>query len=587
MFVSHYNVGEQTMKQVSEKAPHRLQCKHLSVAALWRMWGDNLRAWHLYLAETSPLSPANIRSGAKRLLQKFRGYLAGLRADLHHQVSANPTHHFPESDYRLIQLLYFVGGIIPHLSSSFRQRFIIRRKHRIHAGAAFRARLEQIRLHPVAFLSSALAIVVFCALLSLYTVGTSASYNGKNLGTVSGFSAVTAAVTDLEQITRQTLGDASYAVDTSLLDTDTAIVPRATVESTEEFTDHLSEELGEVEYAYALYIDDELVAATTFPGALEELLEQLKLGYITANTVDWHFAEKVEIRQEYVESDKVMNLGYIAEILNATKEGEVTYTVVANDSYYGIAEDYGMSVDELLAMNPGYDPKLLRVGDVLTISSAVPYLTVVNVERQRYVTDVPYSVDYQDDATMYQGDYKVLSAGVYGKSDVTANVTYINGEETAREVVAAVAISEPVTELQARGTIPRPTWFPTGSFRWPCSGSLTSYFGRRSTGIRGASTYHEGIDIANGYGTAIYAADGGTVKTSGWVSGLGYCVIIDHGNGYQTYYGHNSSLLVSAGAHVYKGQQIARMGSTGISSGNHCHFGIKLNGTFVNPLNYL
>ena len=153
--------------------------------------------------------------------------------------------------------------------------------------------------------------------------------------------------------------------------------------------------------------------------------------------------------------------------------------------------------------------------------------------------------------------------------------------------MASVPLSEPVTETQARGTIPRPTWFPTGSFRWPCSGTLTSYFGRRNTGIRGASTYHEGIDIANSYGTAIYAADGGTVSYSGWRSGFGYLVIIDHGNGYQTYYGHNSSLLVSTGEHVYKGQQIARMGSTGISSGNHCHFGIKINGTFVNPLNYL
>mgnify|MGYP002540017162 FL=1 len=62
---------------------------------------------------------------------------------------------------------------------------------------------------------------------------------------------------------------------------------------------------------------------------------------------------------------------------------------------------------------------------------------------------------------------------------------------------------------------------------------------------------------------------------------------IDHGNGYVTYYGHNSSLLVSVGEHVHKGQQVARMGSTGVSSGNHCDFRIQLNGTFLNPLNYL
>ena len=426
-----------------------------------------------------------------------------------------------------------------------------------------------------------------CALLSLYTIGTTAAYDGNDLGTVSGIRTVNAVVDDLENITRETLGDESYTVDMDKLDTQVGVVRRQSVESREEFTDNLSDELGMVEYAYALYIDGEPVAATTFPGALDELLDQLKKGYITANTVDSYFVENVEIKQEYVDASLVMNLGNIAEILNATKAGEVTYTVQAGDSYYYIAELYGMSVDDLLDMNPGYDPKLLRVGDVLTISNAVPYLTIVNVERQNYVQDIPYEVEYQDDTTMYQGDYKVLSAGEFGKADVTANVTYINGEETARQIVASVTLSDPVTEMQARGTIPRPTWFPTGSFRWPCSGTITSYFGRRNTGIRGASTYHEAIDIANSYGTPIYASDGGTVTYSGWRGGYGYLVIIDHGNGYQTYYGHNSSLVVSVGEHVYKGQQIARMGSTGVSSGNHCHFGILINGTFVNPLNYL
>ena len=319
----------------------------------------------------------------------------------------------------------------------------------------------------------------------------------------------------------------------------------------------------------------------------EWLLEQLKLGYETADTVNAYFAEEVDIRQEYVESSYVMNLGYIAEILNETKEGEVTYTVTAGDSYYSIAAKYDMSVDDLMKLNVGYDPKILRVGDVLTISNAVPYLTVVNVERQRYVQDVPYEVEYTDDASMYQGEYKVTSPGVYGKADMTANVTYINGEETEREGGASVTLCQPVTEQQLRGTKERPTWYPTGSFGWPCNGSLTSRFGYRNLNLRGASNYHRGSDIANRYGTSIYASDGGTVTYSGWMSGYGYLIIIDHGNGYQTYYGHNSSLVASKGEKVHKGQLIARMGSTGISSGNHCHFGIKLNGTFVNPLNYL
>ena len=559
-----------------------------SLSSLWNLWVDNLKEWHFYLVEEhGHHQRADISGWIDKLRQRIRSFMTSLRRDMRHQKNASRHRKFPESDYGIAQFCLYVAGSIPRVTAAIHERLTLRRRKHIDAAHAFQKQVDKVKTHPVAFLSGALVVVAVCALLSLYTIGTTAAYDGNDLGTVSGIRTVNAVVDDLENITRETLGDESYTVDMDKLDTQVGVVRRQSVESREEFTDNLSDELGMVEYAYALYIDGEPVAATTFPGALDELLDQLKKGYITANTVDSYFVENVEIKQEYVDASLVMNLGNIAEILNATKAGEVTYTVQAGDSYYYIAELYGMSVDDLLDMNPGYDPKLLRVGDVLTISNAVPYLTIVNVERQNYVQDIPYEVEYQDDTTMYQGDYKVLSAGEFGKADVTANVTYINGEETARQIVASVTLSDPVTEMQARGTIPRPTWFPTGSFRWPCSGTITSYFGRRNTGIRGASTYHEAIDIANSYGTPIYASDGGTVTYSGWRGGYGYLVIIDHGNGYQTYYGHNSSLVVSVGEHVYKGQQIARMGSTGVSSGNHCHFGILINGTFVNPLNYL
>lgn len=575
------------MKQTqTTPTPQKERRQIPSPAALWRMWMDNLKEWRFYLEENHR-QRLDISGWIDKLRLRCRTFMTSLRRDMRHQANASRHRKFPESESALAQLFLYAAGSVPRLTSALRDRFTLHRRKQINAAHAFQKQVDKIKQHPVAFLSCALVVVALCALLSLYTIGTTAVYDGSELGTVSGIRTVNAVVSDIEDITRQTLGDEDYTVNRDKLDTTVGVVSRQVVESREEFTDNLSDELGLVEYAYVLYIDGEPVAATTFPNALEEMLDQLKKSYITANTVDSYFVENVEIKQEYTDASLVMNLGNIAEILNATKSGEVTYTVEAGDSYYYIAELYDMSVDDLLDMNPGYDPKLLRVGDVLTISNAVPYLTVVDVERQNYVQDVPYQVEYQDDNTMYQGDYKVLSPGEYGKADVTANVTYINGEETARQVVASVTLSDPVTETQARGTIPRPTWFPTGSFRWPCSGSITSYFGRRNTGIRGASTYHEGIDIANSYGTAIYAADGGTVSYSGWRSGFGYLVIIDHGNGYQTYYGHNSSLLVSTGEHVYKGQQIARMGSTGISSGNHCHFGIKINGTFVNPLNYL
>jgi murein DD-endopeptidase MepM/ murein hydrolase activator NlpD len=186
---------------------------------------------------------------------------------------------------------------------------------------------------------------------------------------------------------------------------------------------------------------------------------------------------------------------------------------------------------------------------------------------------------------MYTGDFRVISQGEYGSADVVARVTYEGQAEIDRVIESETILKEPVTEVQARGTMERPTWLPTGSFRWPTSGTISSKYGYRS--IFGGSSFHGGIDIANSYGTDIVAADGGEVCYAGWMSGYGYLVQIDHGNGYVTYYGHNSSLEVSVGDKVYKGQHIAEMGSTGRSTGNHCHFEVRYKGERQNPMNYL
>ena len=568
---------DQQQKKAAGRDPNR---EHMTLSELWQLWRDNLMSWRSFCDEHHDLFTLNIQAGFRRIGR----WLSDLRSNARALAAANRDRRFPESEYGAAQLFLFFRSSLERRAAAIREGFSNRRKALTWMGGKRRHFFEKMHLHPVAFLCGAMAIAAAATVLSLYTLGAQVTYDGQDLGIVSSRRAAEKVVAELEDVTRATTGDGGYTVDTALLTAETGVFPRRELISDDEFEETLSDTLGVVDYAYVLYVDGEKVVATTRSGALEDLLEQLKLGYETADTVNAYFAEEVDIRQEYVESSYVMNLGYIAEILNETKEGEVTYTVTSGDSYYSIAEKYDLSVEALMKLNPGYDPKILRVGDVLTISNAVPYLTVVNVERQRYVQDVPYQVEYTDDSSMYQGEYKVTSAGVYGKADVTANVTYINGEEMEREVVASVTLSQPVTEQQLRGTKERPTWYPTGSFSWPCTGILTSRFGYRS--LLG-STYHNGIDIGNSYGTSIYAADGGTVTYSGWMSGYGYLIIIDHGNGYQTYYGHNSSLTVSVGAKVHKGQLIARMGSTGRSTGNHCHFGIKLNGTFVNPLNYL
>lgn len=118
-------------------------------------------------------------------------------------------------------------------------------------------------------------------------------------------------------------------------------------------------------------------------------------------------------------------------------------------------------------------------------------------------------------------------------------------------------------------------------YMWPLQGTVTSAFGTRG------ETMHEGIDIAAPQGTPIYAYMDGTVIFSGIYEGYGNLIVLDHGNGIKTYYGHNSVLHVTAGQQVVMGQHISDVGSTGDSTGPHCHFEIRISGTPVDPLGYL
>ena len=497
------------------------------------------------------------------------------------------AHRFPESNRKPLQFLLMLWGLLPSAASRLREILLGRRRERNLRTSRFSVWFEkEKRLHSLMFLggSCALAgIILFC---SFFTIGTTVSYDGQVLGRLASKSEAETVRKDLESITSRTLGE-TYTIDDSLLQYDSGWILRQDIEDKAVYEDQLSDEIGLVTSAYCLYVNDVRIGATPYEGALEELLDQLQKAASDEDTISCEFAEDVEIRQEYVPTSEIMNLGYIAELLYSTKTAEVTYEVKKGDTWSQIAAKNDMSSAELLALNPGYNINKLQIGEVLTLSASVPYLTMTVVKQERYLDDVSYNIEYTDSADLYQGDYKVTSKGEYGKADEMAKTTYVNGEETERTILSSVTLKEPVTEYRLRGTKVRPTWMPTGSFRWPTSGRISSYFGGRKSPGGIGSTNHKGIDIAVPRGTPIYAADGGTVTYSGWMSGYGYLVQIDHGNGYVTRYGHNSSLTVSVGQHVYKGQQVARAGSTGNSTGNHCHFEVRYNGVAKNPLNYL
>ncbi len=158
-------------------------------------------------------------------------------------------------------------------------------------------------------------------------------------------------------------------------------------------------------------------------------------------------------------------------------------------------------------------------------------------------------------------------------------------ERNAQQTAAGTEKSE--------GEAPVPTKAPekevTSAFIWPTPGypTVSSPFGYRLHPIQNVWKLHTGIDIGAAGGSNILASASGTVLSSGWQSGYGNCVVIDHGNGYSTLYAHASKLLVYAGQRVSQGQVIALVGSTGQSTGNHLHFEVRVNGSVQNPLNYV
>ena len=171
------------------------------------------------------------------------------------------------------------------------------------------------------------------------------------------------------------------------------------------------------------------------------------------------------------------------------------------------------------------------------------------------------------------------------RGDRAALLAEIDDLEAQSQALAAQirAAQERAAEQQASASAAAapPVVSGSGQLSWPVSGAVTSGFGVRW------GRMHEGIDIAVGTGTPVHAAAAGTVIYAGWMEGYGNLVVLDHGNGLSTAYGHNSSLATSVGQTVARGQVIAYSGSTGHSTGPHVHFEVRVNGGPVDPLGYL
>lgn len=343
--------------------------------------------------------------------------------------------------------------------------------------------------------------------------------------------------------------------------------------------------MGDIQaQAYAIIVDGEIIATVESEKIANEVLDSVKAMYVKEDKKYEYigFAEDVKVEAYNTTLANVSSKSTVVKKIKSGGQQEVTYEVKAGDTLYGICDKLGVSFNELKKMNPKItENTTIHIGDKFVTQQEIPLLTVETIEISTFAESIDYETVTKESSSYYKGDTVVTQAGKKGKARVTARLTKQNGITVEREDLETETITAPVDKIIVKGTKPVPAKKGTGTFRKPVNVAVYRGYGMRW------GRMHYGLDYAAPTGTPIYAADGGTVTKSGWSGAYGYVVVIDHGANRKTLYAHCSRLLVSAGTKVYKGQQIATVGSTGRSTGPHCHFEIFINGANVNPANYV
>ena len=326
----------------------------------------------------------------------------------------------------------------------------------------------------------------------------------------------------------------------------------------------------------AVYIDGTLRFVTTEGDHLRTYLESIKAPF--ENDMD------SSIRTGFVHDIRLLDGVYLQEsimsysdVISALNEGSGVHTYVAEegDTVQSVVDTTGVTFDSLAQMNPdlqSLDQEIPAGTELLTGASSAELLKVKVVQTETETVAIPFSTEKSESDEYDFGKTVTLQEGVDGLEDVTYEITMIDGEVTDRQAVSYNVLQEPVTQITVTGTKLKNGMVAklgSGSFVWPVPGYkyVSRWMGNG----------HRGADICAAYGTPIYASDSGTVIAAGWHYSYGNYVEIDHGNGYKTLYAHMSRILVSQGQAVSKMDQIGEVGSTGNSTGNHCHFEMYYN----------
>lgn len=357
------------------------------------------------------------------------------------------------------------------------------------------------------------------------------------------------------------------------------------VDTEQELVDKLNKVLSVRVKAVAIDIDGQQVALVKDKATADAVLQGIKDYYVNMSPgelVKIEVSNSVKLVEKFVNPDEIITAEAAKNlILKGTLE-LATYKVKQGDTLWTIAKEQNMPLDDLIKANPQLKSEnKLALGEVINLKSIKPLLDVTVTKKVTYQEPLAFETQVVKDDTLWKWDQKVKQPGENGTKEVDAQVVYKNGIKVGQEVLSEKVLKEPVTRIVARGTRAEVAFRGSGRFLWPSVGKITSPFGRRGR------EFHTGIDVAADRGTPIRASNSGTVTFAGRKGSYGNLVIINHGGGFETYYAHASSILVSVGDKVEKGQQIATVGTTGRTTGPHVHFEVRLNGNPQNPLSYL
>jgi len=490
-----------------------------------------------------------------------------------------------------VKLFSSIKGLISILKE---MRGLPFRMIRERVRAFFRYGWERNKYTVERFFSYVLPVI--CCFLCIYTIRTvlslnyaiRVSYNGQQIGFVSDESVYDSAV-DIIDSRLVDVGEEKWTPKASLT---MAVVTPADLSTQDVLANRLLSASGtEIVEATGLYVGGQFYGATTAGDLLQEDIDEVIEPYIEfastlGDDVEVKFSREVTLVPGVYPANSVVSYENLDALVNSTEQQNIYYSAKRGESLSAIASQNGITVDQLLSLNPEQLLKETIEDDVeLLVAEDQSVITVKTTRTQVRTERIPYKSVVTRDSRFNAGYFWYSSYGQDGERTITTEIVYENGAEVSRSVVKEEVTKEPVNQEIIIGTngIGGGSGIGSGSFVWPTGpgGGISRGFGNG----------HGGMDIWNSYNTPIYAADSGVVIVSQDTTvGYGRYVIIDHQNGIATLYGHMNQRLVEVGEVVAKGQLIGLMGSTGYSTGSHLHFEVRIGGGYngrVDPAPWL